>query len=61
VNGKYRTRTPYEIRRKAEQSAEAAKRGTESGTVAKGSGVVDAIAAVMRLPLSNEDKAETAT
>jgi hypothetical protein len=35
------------------------KRGTESGTVGGDSGFADAVAAVMRLPLSDAEKAET--
>jgi len=34
------------------------KRGTESGTVNGDSGFSDAVAAVMRLPLSDADKAD---
>jgi hypothetical protein len=34
------------------------KRGTESGTVGGDSGFADAVAAVMRLPLSDAEKAE---
>jgi hypothetical protein len=34
------------------------KRGTESGTLGVNSGFADAVAAVMRLPLSDAEKAE---
>jgi hypothetical protein len=34
------------------------KRGTESGTLGGDSGFADAVAAVMRLPLSDAEKAE---